>query len=547
MEEFARLFLAIDETTKTSQKVSALVDYFANCNASDAAWAIYFLTGRKIRQIVPSARLKAALRVKTNIPQWLFDEAYEVVGDLAETIALLADNSSVSGTDATTTTQARSNLSLTDWVEVRLMGLKDLDEIQQQNRLIEYWDEIDLLQKFVFTKLITGNFRVGASQQLVVKALSRLTEISEESITHRLSGEWYPTADFYQALIHRDTKDSDKSRPYPFYLAYPLETDYEQFSSAEKFSDWIIEWKWDGIRSQLIRREGESFLWSRGGELISSGFPEIIEESKLLPDGVVIDGEILAFANGEAMPFQFLQKRITRKTVSKKMLAEIPAVLMAYDLLEWQGVDIRSEPFMIRRNLLEQLVDSLNSQVSQSKLMVSPLVSSASWSELLLKREASRDQKVEGLMLKRASSAYGVGRRKGDWWKWKIDPLLVDAVLIAAQPGHGRRASLYTDYTFGVWQNDELITVAKAYSGLDDSEIRKVDAFVRKNTLARFGPVRTVKPELVFELAFEGIQISTRHKSGIAMRFPRIARWRTDKPASEADRLETLKGMADIE
>jgi DNA ligase 1 len=546
VETFALLFKAIDETTKTSQKVSVLVDYFANCNASDAAWAIYFLTGRKIRQLVPSARLKAALRVKTNIPQWLFDEAYEVVGDLAETIALLADNASVSGTNAISTTQARSNLSLTEWVEVRLMGLKDLDEIQQQNKLIEYWDELNLVEKFVFTKLITGNFRVGASQQLVVKALSRLTEISEESITHRLSGEWYPSVDFYQALIQRDTKDSDKSRPYPFFLAYPLETDYDQFSSTEKFCDWIIEWKWDGIRSQLIRREGESFLWSRGGELISTGFPEIIEESKLLPDGTVIDGEILAWANDEAMPFQFLQKRIARKTVSKKMLAEIPAALMAYDLLEWQGVDIRSEPFNTRRNLLEQLVASLNKQVSQNKLMLSPMVSAISWSELLLKREASRNQKVEGLMLKRTSSAYGVGRRKGDWWKWKIDPYLVDAVLIAAQPGHGRRASLYTDYTFGVWQNDELITVAKAYSGLDDSEIRKVDAFVRKNTLARFGPVRTVKPELVFELAFEGIQISTRHKSGIAMRFPRIARWRTDKPASEADKLETLKNLANL-
>lgn len=547
MEEFALLFKSIDETTKTSQKVSALVDYFAACNASDAAWAIYFLTGRKIRQIVPSARLKAALRVKTNIPQWLFDEAYEVVGDLAETIALLADNSSVSETDAITKTQARSNLSLTEWVEVRLMGLKDLDEIQQQNKLIEYWDELNLVEKFVFTKLITGNFRVGASQQLVVKALSRLTEISEESITHRLSGEWYPSVDFYQALIHRDTKDSDKSRPYPFYLAYPLETDYDQFSSTEKFSDWTIEWKWDGIRSQLIRREDESFLWSRGGELISVGFPEIIEGSKLLPDGTVIDGEILAWANDEAMPFQFLQKRITRKTVSKKMLAEIPAVLMAYDLLEWQGVDIRSEPFNTRRKLLEQLVESINEDRATSPIMVSPLVHASSWQELLSKREESRNLKVEGLMLKRASSAYGVGRRKGDWWKWKIDPFLIDAVLIAAQPGHGRRASLYTDYTFGVWQNNQLITVAKAYSGLDDSEIRKVDAFIRKNTLERFGPVRTVKPELVFELAFEGIQASSRHKSGIAMRFPRIARWRTDKPASEADKLETLQHLANLE
>lgn len=543
MEEFARLFKAIDETTKTSQKVSALVQYFANCDACDAAWAVYFLTGRKIRQLVPSQKLRAALRAKTGIPQWLFDEAYEVVGDLAETIALLADNSTNQNAQMS---PSRSSLSLTHWVEERLLGLKKLDELEQQSKLIEYWDQLNITEKFIFTKLITGNFRVGASQQLVVKALSQLTGVSEDSITHRLAGEWSPTPEFYRTLIHQDTKDSDKSRPYPFYLAYPLEVDYQEYSKQENFSDWSVEWKWDGIRSQLIVRDSESFLWSRGGELISSGFPEIIEASRHLPDGCVIDGEILAWSNGDAMPFQFLQKRITRKSVTKKMLSEIPAVLMAYDLLEWQGVDIRSEPFNQRRKLLEKLIDSIKIENPTSVLMVSPLVPADSWQDLLLKREESRKLKVEGLMLKRASSAYGVGRRKGDWWKWKIDPYLVDAVLIAAQPGHGRRASLYTDYTFGVWQNDDLIPVAKAYSGLDDSEIRKVDAFVRKNTLGRFGPVRTVKPELVFELAFEGIQASSRHKSGIAMRFPRIARWRTDKPASEADRLETLQNLASL-
>ncbi|MBP7860276.1 ATP-dependent DNA ligase [bacterium] len=543
MEDFALLFKAIDETTKTSQKVRALVAYFARCSDADAAWSVYFLTGRKIRQLVPSSKLRAALRAKTGIPQWLFDEAYEVVGDLAETIALLADNAP----DTEIKNETRPNMSLSEWVEGRLLSLRDLDEISQQEKLIEYWDQLDITEKFVFTKLITGNFRVGASQQLVVKALSQLTKISEESITHRLSGEWYPSEEFYKALIYHDTKDSDKSRPYPFYLAYPLEIEIDQYALQEKITDWIVEWKWDGIRSQLIRREGESYLWSRGGELISAGFPEIIDASHLLPEGTVIDGEILAWNLGEVMPFQFLQKRITRKTVSKKMIAEIPAVLMAYDLLEWQGGDLRAQSFSTRRNLLEHLVESINKDRTTSPIMVSPLVHASSWKELLSKREESRNLKVEGLMLKRASSAYGVGRRKGDWWKWKIDPFLIDAVLIAAQPGHGRRASLYTDYTFGVWQNDQLITVAKAYSGLDDSEIRKVDAFVRKNTLERFGPVRTVKPELVFELAFEGIQASSRHKSGIAMRFPRIARWRTDKLASEADKLETLQHLANIE
>lgn len=536
MKDFAKLFATIDETTKTSLKVSALANYFADCAPADAAWAVYFLTGRKLRQIVPTARLKAALRTKTGIPEWLFGESYQVVGDLAETIALLADNCVVDNSQA-------ENLSLTDWVEDRLIGLKELDESSQQARLIEYWDQLNVTEKFVFTKLITGNFRVGASQQLVVKALSQLTGINEASITHRLSGDWKPTPEFYLSLLETDTQDADRSKPYPFYLAYPLEGEIEQFAQGEDRNDWIVEWKWDGIRSQLIKREGETFLWSRGGELINTGFPELLEASASLPDGTVLDGEILAWSNGEAMPFQFLQKRITRKTVSKKLLAEIPAILMAYDLLEWKGKDIRTESLQYRRDLLEEFLDSYE---KQSRFMISPLVQENDWGSLIEKRSESRNLKVEGLMLKRASSQYGVGRRKGDWWKWKIEPFHVDAVLIAAQPGHGKRASLYTDYTFGVWHNEILVPVAKAYSGLDDSEIRKVDAFVRKNTLGRFGPVRTVNPELVFELAFEGIQESSRHKSGIAMRFPRIARWRTDKTASEADHLDMLKNLAKI-
>jgi DNA ligase 1 len=350
-------------------------------------------------------------------------------------------------------------------------------------------------------------------------------------------------------LFATDTQDADVSRPYPFYLAYPLE---QEPAALGDVSDWLAEWKWDGIRSQLIRRDGKTFIWSRGEELISERFPELLEASEQLPDGTVIDGEILAWAEGEVLPFNLLQKRITRKSLSKKLLQEIPVALMAYDILEHEGVDIRNQPMNERRKTLVQLLSpgaldaapSCRGQLNPI-FRVSPNLIVSSWEELAESRTTSRDLKVEGIMLKRADSAYGVGRRKGDWWKWKVNPFSIDAVLIYAQRGHGKRASLYTDYTFGVWHEGKLVPVAKAYSGLDDSEIRQVDAFIRQNTLEKFGPVRTVKPELVFEIAFEGIQLSSRHKSGVAVRFPRIARWRTDKPMEEADSLETLSALID--
>jgi DNA ligase-1 len=390
----------------------------------------------------------------------------------------------------------------------------------------------------VWNKLITGGFRVGVAQRLVTRALSSVSGLPDPVIAHRLMGEWQPSAVWYRALLAPETADADVSRPYPFFLAHPLEGDPAHLGDP---AEWQAEWKWDGIRAQLIRRAGQTFVWSRGEELINDGFPELTTLGAALPDGTVIDGEIVPYRDGAVQPFAQLQRRIGRKQPSKKMLAEAPVALFAYDLLEAEGADLRELPLEERRRRLAHLYAAY--RVQHAVWQLSPIAMGKTWADLAAAREQSRERGAEGLMLKRRSSPYRVGRVRGDWWKWKVDPFSVDAVLIYAQRGSGKRASLYTDYTFGVWDGDQLVPFAKAYSGLTDAEIREVDAFIRRNTLEQFGPVRTVTPRLVFELGFEGIQRSARHKSGIAVRFPRILRWRRDKPPAEADTLETVRAL----
>jgi DNA ligase-1 len=393
---------------------------------------------------------------------------------------------------------------------------------------------MDERQRFAWNKLITGEFRVGVSQSLVIRAVAEVSGATPEAVAHRLMGDWQPTAEFWRGLIAPETSDADVSRPYPFCLAYPLEGSVEELGDL---GEWQVEWKYDGIRAQLIRRQHQTFVWSRGEDLVTDRFPELQALGALLPEGTVIDGEVLPWREGAPLPFAQMQRRIGRKALGPKILAEVPVVLVGFDLLERDGVDVRERPLEWRRAELERIAPP------QSALVVSPIVTGASWEGLTKLREESRERKVEGFMLKRRSSPYRVGRKRGDWWKWKIAPYSVDAVLIYAQPGNGRRASLFTDYTFGVWDNGKLVPFAKAYSGLDDEEIRQVDAFVRRNTIEKFGPVHAVKPELVFELAFEGIQRSGRHRSGIAVRFPRMARWRHDKKAEDADSIETIRGL----
>jgi DNA ligase-1 len=525
MKRFAALYTALDETTATNEKVAALIEYFRTAPPGDAAWAVHFLSGRRPKRLVSSRNLRTWAAESAGLPGWLFDESYQQVGDLAETITLLLPESGNS-----------SQLSLAHWIEERLLRLRGEAEDVQREVMVQAWGELDRRERLVWNKLITGSFRVGASQQLVLRALAQVSGIEEGVVAHRLMGAWEPSPQFFERLVAPDTRDADVSRPYPFFLAHPLETTP---ATLGEISDWILEWKWDGIRAQLIRRGGRTFLWSRGEELLAGRFPEVEELGGLLPDGTVIDGELLAWVNGAPLPFAHLQRRIGRKNLGPKILDEVPVVLVAYDLLEEAGLDIRAAPLSQRRRRLATLLETLPGE----RLILSPPVIAGTWDAAADARRAAREVGAEGIMLKRVESEYGVGRRRGDWWKWKVDPLTVDAVLIYAQPGSGKRAGLFTDYTFGIWEGNHLVPFAKAYSGLSDEEIRKVDSFVRRNTLEKFGPVRTVKPELVFELKFEAIQRSSRHKSGIAVRFPRMARWRTDKKAEEADTIERVREL----
>ena len=529
MNRFAALYQALDETTKTLKKVAAMVAYFREAEPADAAWAVYFLSGRKPKRLIPTKNLRAWCAAEAGIEDWLFEDCYEVVGDLAETIALLLPRAG-SGDDR----------SLAEWVEHRIQPLRKLDEAEQRERVLECWNDLEPQPRYVWNKLVTGSFRVGVSQGLVVRALAEVAELDASVIAHRLMGTWSPTPEFWRQLTAEDDGSTDRSRPYPFCLAHALdEDDGKGPADVGERADFQVEWKWDGIRAQFIRRGGETFLWSRGEELILERFPELIEDGVRMPEGCVIDGEVVGMVDGRVLPFTDLQRRIGRKTVGKKLLAEVPAHFIAFDLLEWDGEDVRGRPLAERRALLEECCeDARFDRVTASELLTEP-----TWEALAKRRENSRELNVEGLMLKPLDGIYATGRVTGVWWKWKVEPYTVDCVMIYAQRGHGRRANLYTDYTFGVWDNGELVPFAKAYSGLSDAEFRRVDHFVRRNTRERFGPVRSVKPELVFELAFENIQPSTRHKSGIAVRFPRMVRWREDKPIEEADTLDRVKAM----
>jgi DNA ligase-1 len=525
MKAFADLYRNLDETTSTNRKIDAMVDYFRCAPDEDAIWAVSFLIGRKPRQVVPTRKLMQWAAELAGVSDWLFEASYDVVGDLAETITLLLPGPSEA-----------SERPLHQWVEQWLLPLRDMEPQNQRSKIVSAWNQMNESQRFVWNKLITGGFRVGVSQRLVVRALERFIGIDAAVITHRLMGEWSATADTFRRILSPDTEDADISRPYPFYLAYALDGDPIDLGPLDH---WQVEWKWDGIRGQVIKRSHQVFIWSRGEELVTEKYPELADDAALLPDGTVLDGEILPWKEDRPLPFSELQRRIGRKSVGKKLLKEVPTAFLAYDVLEFGGEDVRAEALSQRRKILSRVI----SKPPASRLIISPVVAARNWEDLMILREDSRRRGVEGFMLKHKDSVYQVGRRRGSWWKWKIDPLTADAVLIYAQRGHGRRAGLYTDYTFAVWRGDSLVPFAKAYSGLSDEEIREVDRFIQRNTLERYGPVRSVQSELVFEIAFEGIQKSSRHKSGVAVRFPRILRWRRDKKAEEADTIETLKAL----
>ena len=548
MKLFAALYVRLDATTSSNAKLAAMQDYFRDASDADAAWAVYFLAGGRPRRVVPTSVLRALAINAAALSEWLFDESYQAVGDLAETIALLLPASAHTSTEG-----------LAVWVEDRLLPLRGVLPEELMTRLLPLLQQLDFVAKFVCVKLITGSLRVGVSKLLVTRALAALAGIDAKRMAQRLVGytdkSIRPAVAAYRRLMVAVSENAEDERmpgqPYPFFLAHPLQIPTADFyTRLGPVADWQIEWKWDGIRAQLVKRDGQLWVWSRGDELMTDRFPELAALAAHLPDGTVIDGEIVVWRDSRAQSFALLQQRIGRKTLTSKILANIPVAVLAYDLLEWEGLDWREQHQSIRRSQLESVIDAC----AQPQLQISPLLSGSDWHDLAQQRDASRSLGVEGMMLKSKRAHYGVGRTKdvGVWWKWKIDPYTVDAVLIYAQRGHGRRASLYSDFTFAVWDAPQhaaerkLVPFAKAYSGLTDAQMREVDAIIRKTTVEKFGPVRSVTPTMVFELGFEGIALSPRHKSGIAVRFPRILRWRQEKPLVEADTLQTLRELLPV-
>lgn len=572
MKRFAQLFRELDQTTRTNEKVAALEQYFRDAEPADAAWALHFLLGRRGRRAVKVTSLREWAAAETGLPLWLVEESYDTVGDLAETLALL-----LAGRLGSATNNAAPAFHVL--LEEHLLPLGTLSEQGQRESLFATLALLDTTERLLFLKLLTGGFRMGVSRTLVVRVLASIAGVAPAIMEHRLMSDWRPSADAFSRLLDAKADARDPAQPYPFYLASPLELNARPFNEIE---GWQVEWKWDGIRAQLIRRGGQVVLWSRGEEIITPAFPEICEAARALPEGTVLDGELLAWRGESPLPFSSLQRRLNRREAAARLRDEVPAVFMAYDLLEHRGEDWRARTFGERRATLDKLIGSAQaswmdranpidedhrsqgelfanetsalSAVPQSAdptsgglrpfpIRLSACLPVSTMDDLVALRASARSAGAEGLMLKRVDSPYGVGRERGAWWKWKVDPYTIDAVLLAAQPGHGKRAGLFTDYTFGIWRGPELVSFAKAYSGLDANEIEQIDQWVRAHTTGRHGPVRTVVPELVFELAFEGVQESVRHKSGLALRFPRIARWRRDKPAAEADTVESLRNL----
>jgi DNA ligase-1 len=526
LQLFAELVTELGASTKTNDKLQSLVDYFATAPDADKVWVIAIFSGRRPRRAVNSRLMREWCTEMIHIPDWLFDESYHTVGDLSETLALLLPE---------TKNERQINENLSHYLE-KFIALEKEDENIKKEFIVDSWKQMNSNERFVFNKLITGSFLIGVSQKMIVNALAKIVDLSSSVIAHRISGNWDPVTTSFNELLSETSSTSDFSKPYPFYLAYAIDQNVETLGETEL---WQAEWKWDGIRGQIIKRNNELFVWSRGEELMTDKFPEYFILKDLLPDGIVLDGEIIPAMGEKPLPFSVLQTRIGRKNIGKKQLQEAPISFFAYDILEYNYEDWREKILTERRRKLEEIISPIKNNVIQ----ISEIIHFTSWNDLAELRKNSREMNSEGIMLKKKDSIYKVGRKRGDWWKWKIDPLVIDCVMVYAQKGSGRRSNLYTDYTFAVKDGDQLVTFTKAYSGLTDKEFFEIDYFIKRNSIEKFGPVRTVKPELVFEIAFEGIAASNRHKSGVALRFPRMSRWRKDKTVDEINTLEDLKEM----
>ena len=528
MDNFTNLFHELDSTNSNNAKVRSLVKYFETVEREDALWMVSLFIGKRPKRTITLSLLREWTAEISEIPYWLFEESYHVIGDLAETIAILLPEPNKA-----------ENYTLTGII-TKIKALGDLEVSEKKSHVFDLWNSLSRESRFLFNKILTGGFRVGVSKKTIVKALSQHLNETEATISHRLMGNWTPETISFNDLLVAPNESERLSKPYPFYLAYALEVEPHNLGPT---NEWSAEYKWDGIRGQLIKRDGNIFIWTRGEELVSDRYPEYHVLSEVQEDHFVLDGEIMAWKDGKPLPFSDLQKRLNRKTVGKKLLSDVPVKFIAYDVFEYEGKDIRGYTYEHRRKILEKIIMPLSADMP---FQISETLSYENWKELEDLRINARAIGAEGLMIKHNYSTYKAGRKKGDWWKWKVDPFSIDAILLYAMRGHGRRSNLFSDFTFAVRHEGSLVPFAKAYSGLTDQELTEVTNFVKKNTIETFGPVRSVAPHLVFEISFEGISKSTRHKSGIAVRFPRITQWRKDKSPDDINTLGDLKAMLDL-
>ena len=538
LNKFSKLFEDLDSNNSSNKKVNSLTKYFKLNNNLNNILTIYLLIGKKNKRFISGKSLREYYANIYKIPKWLIDECYSKVGDSAEVISLLLQ-------DKLLEKNIKDDISLNELINEILPKLKKLDENKKKLYIKSLWEKISKDNQLIFNKILSGTFRIGVSKGLVVKAISNMTGVDESIILHRLMGELEPIEETYMFLINQKLEQKELDyKPYPFQLANTFDERIKETISVDKYQ---FESKWDGIRSQIIKRSNNISIWTRGEELVNKTFPELIKIISHFKNDFVLDGEILIWDENKNRPknFSLLQKRLGRKSPSLKIQKDLPVVFMAYDILEINGKDIRSKILSERRNILEKSFSNLISEDKSiiGKIKITKLHQISNWIDLEEVKNSARKSNTEGLVIKDKQSEYVPGRKKGNWWKYKIDPMQLDGVLIYARPGSGKRADLYTDYSFGIWEDNKLVKFANAYSGLNNEEIRELDKWIRRNTLEKFGPVRSVKPELVFEISFDNIQISKRHKSGIALRFPRITKWRRDKNIMEADNLENALKM----
>ncbi len=591
MIHFTRLFNELDETNHTVEQLAALERYFKAAPAADAAWALHLLIGAKAPRALKNSQLREWISTVADLPTWLVDESCETVGDIAETLALLLPDPP--------TVPAGGSLALHRLITERLLPLAGLGPEARRDLVVTTWRELDGAQRFIWNKLITGSFRIGVSRTQVARALGKTAGVSASVMAHRLLGFQEPTEAAFRALLAAESANENFG-PYPFQTANaiksaepagdptiesldlfprlvgapgtgPTITRPEELGSA---SDWQAEWLLDGLRVQVMRRGDAVLIWSQDEELLNPEFPEIAEAAQLLPDGTVLDGDLVVWPASDVCPGTRadIQQRLSHATPGAGLQRKLPVVFIAQDIIEAAEIDQRGRPLLARRRQLAEVLApaadrhretqatrpaSGSTDGSQMDLFGSPpaaaahhapfrfraasLVSFGSWEQLASLRREARDHGAAGLILKRTESCYGASVETSAWWIWPIEPLRINAVLIAALPGHGNSPRAFSDYTFAVWCDDELVPFAKTGTGLTEIGFRAMDDFIRAHITGKFGPVRSVKAELVFELEFDSVQTSTRHKSGLVVRSARIHRRRPELSAAEADTLEALR------